>query len=384
MSGRTVIVLGGGIGGVVAARRLRHRVASTDRVVLVERDPLFRFAPSYLWVMHGDRRPDQITRDLRRLRAKGIEVVTAEVTGVDPVERRVATSTGTISGDALVIALGAQLDPGAVSGFSDAAHDLYTLDGAQAAGAALRSISAGSVVVLVAATPYKCPAAPYEAAFLADDLLRRQGVRERVTVDVFTPEVLPMPTAGPAVGRGVVDLLDARGIGFHPGQSIASVDVATTRLVFADGRDAHADVLLGVPPHRPPDVIATSGLETERGYVAVDAKTLATSEPGVFAIGDATAIPIAGGMLLPKAGVFAEAEAKVVADQLARQWLGRPKPQVFDGTGSCFLELGGGISAYATGDFFAVEGPRVALRGPSRRWHLGKVAFERYWMRRWL
>ncbi len=384
MSTRTVVVLGGGIGGVVAARRLRRRLASDDRVVLIERDPLFRFAPSYLWVMHGDRRPDQITRDLRHLRAKGIEVIEAEVTGIDPAERQVTTSTETISGDALIVALGARLDPASLPGFADTAHNLYTIDGARAAGDAVRSISAGAVAVLVAGTPYKCPAAPYEAAFLVEDLLRRGGVRDRVTVDVYTPEALPMPTAGPAIGDAVVELLGAHGIGFHPGHSATRIDAATNTLVFADGGDAHADVLLGVPPHRPPEVVATSGLAGDSGYIPVDPHTLATAAPDVFAIGDVTAIPIAGGKLLPKAGVFAEAEAQVVADQIASEWHGRTSRHGFDGKGSCFLEVGGGHSAYAGGDFYAPDGPNVAMRGPGRHWHLAKVAFEQYWMRRWL
>jgi sulfide:quinone oxidoreductase len=384
MSARTAVVLGGGIGGVVAARRLRRRLASDDRVVLIERDPLFRFAPSYLWVMHGDRRPAQITRDLRHLRANGIEVIEAEITGIDPAEHRVTTSVATITGDALVVALGAHLDPAALSGFAEIAHNIYTIDGAQAAGDAVRSISTGAVAILVASTPYKCPAAPYEAAFLADDLLRRSGVRDRVTVDVYTPESLPMPTAGPAIGDAVVELLAARGIGFHPGRSVTRIDAGTNTLGFADGGDAHTDVLLGVPPHRPPDVVATSALASDSSYIPVDRHTLATSVPDVFAIGDVTAIPIAGGKLLPKAGVFAETEALVVADRIAHEWRGRTSHRVFDGKGSCFLEIGGGHSAYAGGDFYAPDGPNVAMRGPGRRWHLAKVAFEHYWMRRWL
>lgn len=384
MSSRTAVVLGGGIGGVVAARVLRRRLESDDRVVLIERDPVFRFAPSYLWVMRGDRRPDQITRDVRHLRAKGIEVIEAEVHGIDAAECQVATSTETIGGDALVVALGARLDPGSLPGFADAAHNLYTIDGAQAAGDALRSMSSGAVGVLVSSTPYKCPAAPYEAAFLADDLLRRSGVRDRVTVDVYSPEPLPMPTAGPAIGNAVVELLAARDIGFHPSRSVARIDAATNTLVFADGDDAHADVLLGVPPHRPPDVIATSALAGDSGYIPVDPHTLATAVPAVFAIGDVTAIPIAGGKFLPKAGVFAEAEAQVVADRIAAEWHGRTSRSAFDGKGSCFLEIGGGHSAYAGGDFYAPDGPEVAMRGPGRHWHLAKVAFEQYWMRRWL
>lgn len=388
MASRTVVVLGGGIGGVVAARRLRRLVDDADRVVLVERDPILRFAPSFLWAMTGARRAEQITRDVRRLRGEGIEVLHTEVAAIDSGNRRVTTTDGTIDADTLVVALGAALDPAAVPGFAGGAHNIYSLDGAIAAGDSLRAMRSGSVAVLVSAMPYKCPAAPYEAAFFADAMLRRAGVRDRVAVDIHTPEGLPMPTAGPVIGEALVGMLEARGIGFHPGRTIDHIDRDPNDdrrvLVFADGTEAEAAVLLGVPVHRPPAVIASSSLAAAGGYVPVDAHTLATTLPGVCAIGDVTAIPIAGGKMLPKAGVFAEGEADVVARRIADDWRGKPQHATFDGVGACFVELGDGTSAYAKGDFYAADGPAVRMRRPGRRWHLAKVAFEQYWLRRWI
>jgi len=384
MNAHTVVVLGGGIGGVVTARRLRRHLDATDRVVVIERDPVFRFAPSFLWVMTGARQPGQITRDLRRLRAEGIEILDTEVTAIDPTNRTVTTTANTFAADALVVALGATLDPGAIPGFRDVAHNLYTLDGAAAAGDALRSIQSGSVAVVVSSTPFKCPAAPYEAAFLADGLLRRRGVRDRVDVDIYTPEALPMPTAGPAIGDALVQLLQARGIGFHPGHSVRGIDRDTNMVTFGDGAGAHADVVLGIPAHRPPAVITASGLAGGAGYIPVDRHTLITATPGVYAIGEVTAIPIADGKMLPKAGVFAEAQADIVAKRIADEFGGRQPGATFDGNGACFIELGDGTSAYAGGNFYAADGPTVRMRRPGRRWHLAKVAFEQYWLRRWI
>lgn len=383
MATRTAVILGGGVGGITAARQLRRLLDADDRVVLIERDPEFRFAPSFLWVLTGRRRPAQITRDVRRLRARGIEVVEGEVQGIDAAARTVTTTHGTFEADALVVAVGARLAPDAVPGFGASAHVFYTLPGAQSAAQAIGSVDAGHVAVLVAAMPYKCPAAPYEAAFLTDAVLRQRGVRDRVRVDVYTPEPLPMPTAGPAVGEALRAMLEQRGIGFHPGHSIERVDPEVRRLHFADASIAGYDVLLGVPPHRPPEIVASSTIAGDSGYASVDAGTLATNAPSVYAIGDATAIPIAGGKLLPKAGVFAEAEAGTVAHEIAAEWRGRRPPEPFDGTGSCFVELGNGRAAFATGDFYATDGPRVTMRRPGRHWHLAKVAFEQYWMRRW-
>ena len=383
MAGNTVVVLGGGTGGVVAARRLRRLLAPEDRVVVVEREPAYRFAPSFLWVLTGARRPEQITAQLGRLRRRGIELVEAEATDLDPEGRRVETSSGPLVYDQLVVALGAELAPELVPGFAEAAHDVFDLDGAVAAGRALAGFPGGRVVVLVSRLPYKCPAAPYETALLTEALLRQRGVRDRSSVELYTPEPLPMPSAGPEVGSAVRGMLESRGIGFHPERSVERIEPEARELVLADGERVPFDLLLGIPPHRAPAVVRESVLAGETGWVAVDRATLATPVESVFALRDVTSIPIGGGKLLPKAGVFAHGQAEVVARRIAAELRGRATTDTFDGKGSCFLELGDGVAAYASGDFYADPAPRVRMRSPGRRWHLAKVAFERYWLRRW-
>lgn len=383
MTDRTVAVLGGGIGGLVAVRRLRRLLDAADRVVLVERDATFVFPPSLLWVMSGVRRPERISADRRRLRRAGIEVLQAEVLALDPEARRVKTSEGEVSFDAAVVALGAELAPEALPGFAEAAHNLYTLEGAAAAGRALRRFEGGRVAVVVSRLPYKCPAAPYEAAFLAEAALRRRGVRGDAAIDVFTPEPYPMPTAGPVLGQALASMLAERGITLHAETAVERIEPATSELVLTDGGRAGYDLLLGVPPHAAPEAIRASGLAAESGFLPVDRHSLATSAEGVYALGDATTIPIAGSKFLPKAGVFAEAQAAVVAANIAAELAGRPATARFEGKGACFVELGDGRAAFATGDFYAPEAPQIALRRPGPHWHLAKVAFEQYWMRRW-
>ncbi|MFQ5557268.1 MAG: NAD(P)/FAD-dependent oxidoreductase [Acidimicrobiales bacterium] len=356
MAARTVAVVGGGTGGLVAAHRLRRELTD-DRVVLVDRDPIHAFAPSLLWVMSGARRPEQITRDRTRIRRRGIEVLIADVKGIDAEKRIVETSGADLGFDRLVVALGAELAPEELPGFADAAHNIYTLDGATSAGRALRDLEGGHVVVLVSRTGFKCPAAPYEAAFLAEATLRRRGLRDRSTIDVYTPEAVPMLTAGLALGKHHEAMLAEHGIGFHPQTVVTRVDGRGGQLVLEDGTRIGYDLLLGVPPHRAPSVVRDSGLAGESGFIPVDRSTLATSAEGVFAIGDATTIPIAGGKVLPKAGVFAHGEAEVVADRIAADLGGAAPDATFDGTGSCFVELGNGHAAYATGEFYPDDGP---------------------------
>lgn len=382
MAARTVVVVGGGTGGIVVANRLRRRLAADDRVVLVERDRVHRFAPSFLWVLAGTRRPEQISADLGRLCRRGIEVVEAEAHAIDTDAGRVETSTGPVRYDRLVLAPGAELAPELLPGFGEAALNVYTLDGAVAAGRALDGFAGGRVAVLVSRLPYKCPAAPYETALLGEAVLRRRGLRSRSQIDVYTPEPLPLPSAGPDVGAAVREVLASRGIGFHPEQAVEQVDAAARELVLAGGERVGYDLLLGVPPHRAPALVRDGDLAGETGFVPVDRTTLATAAAGVYAIGDVTSIPIAAGKFLPKAGVFAHAQAEQVARRIAAELTGAPPAGAFDGKGACFLELGDGLAAYASGDFYAEPAPRVRMRRPARHWHLAKVAFERYWLRR--
>ncbi len=383
MAENTVVVLGGGTGGVVAAHRLRGALGHDDRVVVVEREPLYRFAPSFLWVLTGDRRPEQITTDIRRLRRRGIEVVEAEALSIETGARRVETSAGPVSYDRLVVALGAELAPELLPGFSETALNVYTVEGAVGASQELDRFESGRVVVLVSRLPYKCPAAPYETALLTEALLRRRGIRERSTIDVYTPEPFPMPTAGPEIGAAVREMLESRGVGFHPEQPAERIEPSTRELVLVNGERVPFDLLLGIPPHEAPAVVRESPLAGESGFIAVDRVTLATRLDGVFAIGDATSIPIAGGKFLPKAGVFAHGQAEHVARRIAAELGGRTPAGAFDGKGACFLEMGDGVAAYASGNFYAEPGPSVRLRRPGRHWHLAKVAFERYWLWRW-
>lgn len=380
MAGRSVLVLGGGVGGVVAANELRRRLEPRDRVIVVEREARYLFQPSLGWLMVGRRRSEHISRPLHGLLATGVELVPAEVRAIDPVGRTVDTSAGALPFDALLVALGAELAPEALDGFAGAAHNIFSLAGASACARALAGFRGGRLVVAVSALPYKCPAAPYEAALLFDDELRRRGVRAASEIELYTPEPQPMPVAGPALGEAVVRLMEARGIRFHPRSPIARVEPGSRELVLADGTRAGYDLLAGVPPHRGPAALRGSGLVNEAGWVTVDPRTLQTAFEGVYAVGDATSIPLANGKPLPKAGVFAHAEALVAARRIVAA-SGVPAPSgEFDGKGFCWVETGGGAAAFADGNFYAAPDPVVALRGPGRLWHGGKVLFERYWL----
>ena len=378
-----VVVLGGGLGGVVAGRQLRKRLPAQHQVTIIERQPRLSFPPSYLWVMTGDRRPERITRDLRRLERKGIQVLATTVTGIDVEAQQVQTEDGAEAYDYLVVALGAELAPDLVPGLAEAGHNLYQLDGAVGLRDALRRFTSGTLAIVVAALPYKCPAAPYEAALLVESACRARAIRERVRIQLFVPEAAPLPVAGPLVGSQVRRLLHQRGIDFHPQSHLRAADAAGRRLTLQDGEERPYDLLAYVPPHRPPATLRATAMVNDAGWAIADPATLETRIPNHFAIGDATAMPLANGMPLPKAGTFAHAQAEAVARTIAHRVTGRGRPGRFGGHGACFLEVGDGRAGYAAGNFYGQDGEAVSLRGPSRRWHWAKVWFERYWLWRW-
>jgi sulfide:quinone oxidoreductase len=377
---KTILILGGGVGGVATARALRKRLPKAHRVVLVDRERDHVFAPSLLWLMVGQRTAAAITRPLARLARKGIDFRVGTVEHIDP-DRRVVTVAGeAITTDYLVISLGAELAPELIRGLAQAGHNFYTYSGAQSLHTSLERLRSGRIVVLTAAPAYKCPAAPYEGAMLIDGWFRTQGLRDRVQIEVYAAEPTPMGVAGPHVSSAVTELLAAKGIPYHPEHQVTAVDNDRKRLTFANGAQVDFDLLAYVPPHRAPAVIRDSGLTGESGWMSVDRHTLQTRWPHVYAIGDVVSIPLALGKPLPKAGVFAHKEAEVVAENIAHDIVGRPQPARFDGHGECFIEIGGGKAGFGDGDFYAEPKPAVTLRQPSWRWHLGKVWVEKSWL----
>lgn len=386
MNKETVLILGGGVGGLVTANELRKALPDGHRIVVVEKSDQHAFAPSFLWLMVGDREPHQITRPVRDLVRPGVDLKHGAVSAINPTDQTVEVDGERLSYDHLLIALGADLLPDKIDGLKESAHTFYTFDGSKKLRQALESFSEGTVVVVVGAMPYKCPGAPYEGVMLIADHFRQRGLQDQVKVRLYTPEPQPMPAAGPDLGNAVTEMLASKGVTYHPLHQLASVDGQNGKLVFEGKEPVGYDLLVAIPPHKPSAIVSEAGLTNEAGWIPVNHETLETKHKNVYAIGDITSVPIPGRwkpdmpMMLPKAGVFAHAQAKVVAQRIAASINGVESDVVFCGDGYCMLEAGEAMAGFAFGNFFAEPAPQVELREMGKTWHIGKVMFEKWWL----
>jgi sulfide:quinone oxidoreductase len=378
-----VVILGGGFGGLAAANELRTRLGDDHEITLVDRNDRFYMGFAKLWDLGGIRPLADGTRRLSRLEARGIRFLQTAITAIDPEQRTVTTDSETLSADALLVALGAVPDPDHRRLLeAPGAHDLYDGDQLGAMRSALQSVERGRVVVSILGAPFKCPPAPYEAALIVDELLRQRGARDAVQVTVTTPQPTTLPAAGPDASRYVADHLVEREVELLAQHPVAAVDGDARRITFGDGSTIDYSVLLGVPANVAPPVVRQSTLAGASGWIEPDKRTFRTAFERVYAVGDCTLVPNVKGQL-PKAGVFAAAEGRVAAGNIAVDLVGG-EASTFDGYGYCFLELPGRRVAYVEGNFLAEPELDVHISEATEELSARKEAFERELLDTWL
>jgi len=386
MTSHRVLVLGGGFGGIACAVALRDQLDPGDEVVLVERKTTFVMGLRKNWAVLNAGAVAAGERPLARLAERGIRLVHGTIESIEPDARAAIVDGERLEADALVVALGAARAPEAVPGFSEHAIDWYDFEQLERGRAAVAGLQRGGrVLVGIFGLPYPCPPAAFELALLISDRLRERG--HDGTVEVFSPQAMSLPILGQAGCGSFESRLDIAGVPFH--RSHVAVRVEPGRVVFgppAEGAaappDRGFDVLFGIPPHRVPALVAESGLTGGAPWVKVNPRTLETGRPGVYAIGDVTAIPLANGQMLPKAGLFAQREGEAVAARIAASFRGEAPTATFAGSGACFLEVGGGMASMVTGEFLA-DPPEVVLQEPSAAHLAAKHAFEQERLAAW-
>lgn len=382
----TTVILGGGFGGLTAARELRRLLPASERIVLVDRNPEFTVGATKTWVMLGETERADVEAPRRGLVPDGVEYLEASVDRIDAAAMEVLAGGERITADALVLALGTAHDMDLVPGLASEAESFYSFAGAERLRARLQIFEGGRILVLIARTPFACPPAPYEAAVLIREQLRERGIEH--SMRICTIEGAPMTAAGPEMGAFVRTMLAEHDIGFEPLRKTVRVDVAQRQVVFKEGAPADYDLLIAIPPHVAPPVLREAGLVAESGWVAVDPETLrvkAKPEKRIFAIGDCAGIPLPGRfrpdmpLALPKAGTLAASQGAVVATQIAAE-LGHGTAEAFDGRGSCWIELSRTVAMRGDAEFFATPHPTMRPGEPGEDASRAK----RSWVEAWL
>jgi len=372
-----VVVLGAGFGGLELTTILSDSLGDAIDIVLVDKADTFVFGFSKLDVMFGRQTPAAIRHSYRDIVKPGVRFLQTTVRSIDPAARRVITDTETFEADVLVVALGADLDPAATPGLVEGGNEFYSVAGAIRLREVLPTFERGAAIVGVTGKSFKCPPAPSEAALLLHDYLVARGRRDATDISLVMPFGTPIPPS-PDTSRAILAAFAERGITFVKDRLVQSLDPGRKVAVLNDGTELPYDLFLGVPVHRVPPVVVESGLAADvYGWVPVNKQTLETRFAGVYAVGDVN------GVGTPKAGVFAEGAARVVAAAIISQRRGGPPPEAYKGTGSCYVEFGHDQVGRVDVDFLSGPKPTGTFQEPSEALVAEKAHFGSSRRQRW-
>jgi sulfide:quinone oxidoreductase len=370
-----VVILGAGFGGLELTTTLSERFGADADIVLIDQRDAFVFGFSKLDVMFGRTLESAVQHPYRDFVKPGVQFVQSTVRSIDPDAKRVETDRGAFDADILVVALGADLDPSGTPGLVEGGYDFYTESAAFALRDVLEEFPGGRVVVAVTSTPFKCPPAPSETALLMHDYLTRRGLRDTSQVSLVMPFPVPIPPS-PKASEGLLTAFDERGIEWQPDRMVRELDPGRKVLRLTDGDEIPYDLCLGVPKHRAPAVTEAAGMTVD-GWIPVNSATLETKYPDVYAIGDVTS---AG---TPKAGVFSEGQADVVAERIAARIRGTAESAEYGGHAACYVEFGDDRVAKVDVTFVSGQPPFGDWEAPSQQIAAEKAEFGTSRIRRW-
>jgi sulfide:quinone oxidoreductase len=391
MSYTTTVILGGGVGGIAAANKLRSLLPNEHKIIIVDKSPHFMVGATKTWVMLGQRQASEVIHNRSVLSKRGIQVLEHEVLNIDLPKGIIETNLTKLHADYLIIALGASLNMKLIPGLDQNANTFYTMEGARKLKPILNDFKQGELVLLIPRIPFKCPPAPYEAALMLHHFFSERGVRAGINISIFTIENLPMATAGQEIGQMVISELEKRGIEFNPRMQTLECNAPQKYVTFSDRREVPYDLLIVVPPHEAPLPVRQAGLVDSSGWIPVDSQTLeiinSSSRIPVFAVGDVTKINLPGRfeptipLVLPKAGVMAEAQGIVVAERISSLIRGKTPAAVFDGAGVCYLEAGNNEAIKGEGRFFNEPHPVMTYNQPDSKGFQEKLLWIEGWLK---
>ncbi|RYH08585.1 NAD(P)/FAD-dependent oxidoreductase [Tropicimonas sp. IMCC6043] len=356
------------------ATLLSEAMGEEADVTLIDKGDSFVFGYSKFDVMFGGATLEAVRLPYRSFARPGVRLVQETITAIDPEARRVTTDQGVHSADFLVIALGTDFDIAATPGLAEHGHEFYSVPGANRLREVLPGFSKGPAIVGICGFPYKCPPAPSECALTLHHYLTERGVRDQCEITLVSPLSSPMP-ASADLSRALMEAFEAAGIRVLLSRTVMALEADRGTAVLDDGTELPCALFLGVPKHQAPEVVIDSGL-TEGGWIPIDLSSMETSVPNVYAIGDVAKTG------LPKAGSFAESQARAVASSiLAKTRGGVPSPNT--GTGSCLVEFGDGRLGWADLDFLTGPSLKSVYHAPSFEGRTHKEEFGTVRTARW-
>jgi sulfide:quinone oxidoreductase len=376
---KRILILGGGVGGTLTAnllvKKLRRQLKAGEvTITVVDQTGQHTYQPGFMYIAMGGERVDRLQRPERGLLDPRVALVIGEVEKVDETTQTVHLNGGERLGyDYLVLASGSRIVPEAIEHFDTEAHHFYTAEAALELRRALDAFTGGRIVVAIAGMPYKCPPAPLEVSFLIESELRQRGLRDRSEVHFCSP--IGRAFTIESVSEMATPIFEAKGIEVHTFFNVEAIDPVRKVVQSLEGEELPYDLLILVPPHKGQQFLIDSGLApAPGGWLPTDRATLQVGgRPNVFALGDATDLP------LSKAGSTAHFEAPVVTERIVAAIQGREvdhKRGDYLGRVMCFFEIGDGKGTLLQFDY---EHPPRPPK-PNQLWHLGKIVFNKtYW-----
>jgi len=372
-----IVVLGAGFGGLELTTILSDTFGESIDIVLIDKGDAFVFGFSKLEVMFGRQTAPEVRHLYRDFVKPGVRFVQTTVRSFDPESRKVVTDAEEFEADFLVVALGADLDPPATPGLVEGGNEFYTVPGAFALREVIARFESGPAIIGVTGKSFKCPPAPSETALLLHDYLLTRGRRQNTDITVVMPFGVPIPPS-PETSQAILAAFAERGIRFVKDSLVSALDPQRKVAVLSNGTELPYELFLGIPVHRVPPVVVESGLAADAyGWVPVNEQTLETRFPRVYAVGDVN------GIGTPKAGIFAEGAARVVAASIIVQISGGEQPEPYRGLGMCYIEFGGHQVARVDVEFLAGPKPTGTYYEPSDALRTEKALFGSSRVQRW-
>lgn len=339
---KKIVILGAGTGGTIMANKLR-KVLERDEwsITVVDKDPNHYYQPGFLFIPFGIYSKHDVVKPKASFIPAGVKFIINDIDRVEPDKSTVYLTNGQIlEYDFLIVATGTHINPAETPGllgreWRKSIFDFYTHEGAVALSNFLKTWEGGDMVINIAELPFKCPVAPLEFAFLADEFFVKKGIRDKVNIYYTTP--LSGAFTKPKSSKMLGELLKEKNIQIIPDFYLERVDDENKKIISYDGREVKFDLLTIIPVNMGADWVARSGMGDDMNYIATDKYTLRSEKwENIFVLGDASNIPTS------KAGSVVHFASDVLFENLMAAIEGRPLIAKFDGHSNCYIETGFG------------------------------------------